>query len=82
MTTCQVDADGVDWVSHVGSRWSPGQKFRLQGVLEPRGGFAVRAWAGGGLALRGSGPWFPRDDEWSSCLFTRQGLETVQRVSQ
>lgn len=42
----------------------------------------MRAWAGGGLALRGSGPWFPRDDGWSSCLFTGQGLETAQRVSE
>lgn len=42
----------------------------------------VRAWAGGGLALRGSGPWFPRDDGWSSCLLTGQGLETAQRVSE
>lgn len=26
---CQVDADGSDWVSHVGTRWSPGQKFSV-----------------------------------------------------
>lgn len=34
-TVSQVDVMGADWVSHVGTRWSPGQKFRLQGVLEP-----------------------------------------------
>jgi hypothetical protein len=34
----------------------------------------------GGLALRGSGPWLPRDDRWSSCLFTGQGLETASLI--